>query len=129
MQAKRNESIATIACPFRDCERVAKVFKYAARSDDDKRKRFAGKMYGRCELHGKFDDQEYILEYIQWPQKRSGAESAPPVEAPEKTAIAAVQSVKKVVPVPAVKAPESSSQSAVQSKQSAVQSKGWGFYQ
>ena len=57
-----NKPIGECPCPFQGCAHSCRVFKYRARSDSEARRRFAGKFYIVCPLHGRTSDQEWILE-------------------------------------------------------------------
>lgn len=58
-----NRPIGTCPCPYRNCTKVANVYKYRAQSDDPTKQRRAGKLYLKCEEHGTTQDQSWILEH------------------------------------------------------------------
>ena len=57
--------IGRAPCPIKGCEETVPVFKYQGASDPARR-RFAGRMYCSCPTHGRVENQEYLLEHIEW---------------------------------------------------------------
>lgn len=57
---KEKVSVGKCQCPIRDCVEQVPVYKYEG-SDDPKKRRFAGRMYAICSVHGRVENQEFIL--------------------------------------------------------------------
>jgi len=113
MPKKLNAPIGECPCPTRGCDRVISLFRFEG-TDDPTRRRFAGKLYGKCEDCGKVGAdgaakiQDYFLEHgTIWDDRKKAEKNAPPpapppVPAPEKTPVP--DPVKETPPAP--KGPE-----------------------
>jgi hypothetical protein len=97
MPKARNPQIGECPCPARGCELRAQVFRFQG-TGDEKRRRFAGKLYGDCSDHGKFGAdgkpamQEYLLENSDlWDESEKEKRNAPapvkPPAPPQKTPV------------------------------------------
>jgi hypothetical protein len=98
----------TIACQFKACTLTVPVFRTRESTDDPTRRRFGGRLYGKCPTHGKFEDQEYILEGVKWDEKPepkpSAAAPAPaPAAKPASAPTPAAPEPKQQEPAPAPK--------------------------
>lgn len=106
MPKEKNTPIGEMQCAFRGCECMAPVYRYRERSDDETKRRFAGRVYACCERKHRCEDQDFILENAKiWgAAKSAGAVAAPaavgPVKKPEISAKA------PVTKAPVTKAPE-----------------------
>lgn len=116
MRRAPNQSIGTVPCWHRNCEADALVYRFTDRGGV--RRRFAGKLYARCQVHGAYGldgceaSQEYILENadIAGAKPKSAAQvDAFPEPEPEPTPA-------PVVNVPAAPAAEPAKRST------------WGFF-
>lgn len=84
--------VGTVPCPIKGCDEIAAVFKYEG-GPDESRRRFAGRLYCVCPTHRRIENQEYLLEHIQWSK---------PEEKPEARAIVDKAAVR---PMPAKSTP------------------------
>jgi hypothetical protein len=82
----KNEQIGTCPCPHVGCTKAMKLFKFQAR-DNALQRRFAGKLYGDCEDHGRYGAdgkdaaQNYILDNEAtelWDEKERAARAERP---------------------------------------------------
>jgi hypothetical protein len=111
----RNPQIGTCPCPVRDCDKVAKLFRFKEASAATPGRRFAGRLYGDCEDHGRFggDGRTGINEYFLnkgkiWPAGQKPAEAAAegspvnvqksPVAAPKPAPVTAAVNVQPLTP-------------------------------
>lgn len=131
MPKEKNTAIGEMECPFRGCTCRASVHRYRERSADDKKRRFAGRVYAICERKHRCEDQDFILENATIWGATKNTESAPapdlsaPVKAPEKPALAPVQKA----PVRTSPAPATPEQSPVLSTGEVIKrSGGWGWF-
>lgn len=107
----RNPQIGTAPCPVRDCTKEAKLFRFKERSEAATGRRFAGRLYGDCEDHGRFggDGRTGINEYFLnmgtiWPAGQKPAEAAAvesPVKPQKEPAPAPAPAAVKKAPAPA----------------------------
>ena len=104
MTKPRNPQIGTVPCPWQSCKEAATVHRFQERASSDTRRRFAGKLYADCPVHGRFGAQgssafqEYILEEATiWgsDEKPTDAAPAPATKTPEKPAPAPVKPAPK----------------------------------
>ena len=106
MTTKR-EPVGDAECPIKGCAEAVPVFKYEAASGDTKRRRFAGKLYCSCPIHGRVENQEYLLEKITWRDGKkdtgnaSNASPSPETKPPEPTRAAPVKPAPETPPKPA----------------------------
>jgi len=107
----KNEPIGIVACPMRDCDRDAQIFKFRQRTG--RGSPFTGKLYVACPVHGRLltdggaAGQEYILTHgsIDSPGGTSqGAEPAPEPAPPPKTEAPRVSAPTRPAPAPAAPA-------------------------
>jgi hypothetical protein len=92
MSKPKNQPIGLCACPHRACEEPADVYRFSERGDSEAHRRFAGKLYLNCAVHGRFGSdgraamQDYILENAElWDEKTKASHvTSAPVEAPAK---------------------------------------------
>ena len=82
-----NLAVGSSPCPIKDCAEAVDVFKYrTAAGVDEKRRRFAGRLYCVCPKHGRVENQEFLLEHVKWTNEKSTAaatsSSSPPTPAP-----------------------------------------------
>ncbi len=105
------EPVGTCPCIAKGCDELAKLYRFGARSDDERRRRFAGKLYAVCPAGHSFgrngDSQEYILsEGKVWGVNDGpAAERSPPVE-PAKPAPAKAPEKQAPRPVTAAEEPK-----------------------
>jgi hypothetical protein len=121
MKAK-NDPVGTSECPIKRCDKTVTVYRYRHASDDAKKRRFAGRLYCVCEVHGRVENQEFLLEHIQWAkgQSATGADASgaskpppsPPVKTPVKQASRPVQGNSSTRQTPAAPEPAPESKSS-----------------
>ncbi len=105
--SKAQEAIGSCPCPIAGCARTADVLKFRERATSDTQRRFGGKLYLRCQDHGRIGAdgsaavQEWILNHkeIKWRSERSPG--AAPVEPPAPSSAAPAPAAKPAVPVAA----------------------------
>jgi hypothetical protein len=68
--------VGSSECPIKKCTLSVPVYRYRGASTDDKRRRFAGRLYCVCPAHGRVENQEFLLENITW-----HANEKPPADA------------------------------------------------
>jgi len=115
----KNQPIGRVECDRKNCTEMADVFRFRPRSDDEKRKRFAGKWYAVCPKKHRCDDQDYIAENGEIWGDEKPKESAPvePVKTPAAPAKTVPMKPQKTpvkpasapVPAPATEAEKSES--------------------
>ena len=116
MKYKRNEQIGECPCPVKGCALTAAVFKFKQAAGDDQRRRFAGRMYGDCEQHGRFggDGRSGMNEYFLENATIWGPEGKAAAPAPVDSPLPLQKSPSKVKPAPPVKAPQNMTPAPVQ---------------
>lgn len=117
--------VATVDCPVKGCNETANVYKYAARSEDDKRRRFAGRLYCRCATHGKLDCNEYILdsESTKWDGEKPKADTNAPLATEQKPAVSAVPKAPQAPVKPVKQQQQQQQQTPEQTKRNR-----WGWF-
>lgn len=95
----KNIAYGSCLCPAKGCDLRAPVFKFRVRSDDPSRRRMGGKLYGECPKHGRFIDQEWLLEHVEWSDQN--ASEGAPESAPVVSPVAPVKPSEKAAPSPA----------------------------
>lgn len=111
MAREKNAPVGTSECPIKGCSEITNVYKYRSASDDASKRRFAGRLYCVCAVHGRVENQEFLLENIKWQEARNDgastrqdapspapkapappvkANASPPAKSPEKHASAPV---------------------------------------
>ena len=96
----KNISLGKCECPFKGCALQVPVFKFRQRSDDPKKQRMGGKLYGECPAHGRFIDQEWLLQGVTW---QDGNESAAPAASAAQAPAPVQRSPEKAAETPASK--------------------------
>lgn len=92
----KNEPIGTVECPVKGCTEECSVFRFRERGADERsiaNRRFAGKLYGRCQRHGRFGGDagdDSMQEYIETNAKKltpaaAGDGNQPPAKSPAKS--------------------------------------------
>lgn len=77
MPKPHNEPAGESECPIKGCSERVPVFTYRASSaSDEKRRRFAGRLYCVCGKHGRVENQEFLLEHITWVKGKAPAADA-----------------------------------------------------
>lgn len=78
-----NAPIGEVECPHKGCAILCNVYRFRARGQDEKRARFAGKLYADCPTHGRIgaDGRAATQEYILCHAKMFGPEGAAPAAA------------------------------------------------
>jgi hypothetical protein len=73
-----NTQIGTVICPHRDCNEVCKVYRFRPRSENSRR--FAGKVYAMCPVHGRYGEggKPATQEWIHGKGEIWGANGPPP---------------------------------------------------
>lgn len=100
-----NPSVGTVACMVKNCSETAEVFKYRASSDDKAKQRFAGRLFCVCPKHGRIENQEYLLEHIQWSDKPAAPAASPaPAPAPASSSPSSAPPASSSPPRPAAPA-------------------------
>lgn len=109
MSKPRNPQKGTCPCPVKGCTHEVPVYTFTARSDDETRRRFAGRLYGDCPRHGRFgaDGKEGMTEYFLenatlWRDGKNPA-GDPAADSPEN-----LQNPPVKAPAPAVSTPHQS---------------------
>lgn len=94
MSKKKNPQIGECPCPIAGCDRTMQLYRFRERTDDDKRRRYGGKIYGHCPDHGRIGGtvnapamQDYLLEKGKiWAPNAPAGPAAVPAKTPEITA-------------------------------------------
>lgn len=105
--APRTDAVGKSECPIKGCKLSVPVFKYRERTPGDSTKRrFAGRLYCHCPTHGRVENQEFLLEHIEWSSGTppENARAAPPAVDAAAGAPIAVSRARSPVAAP-VKAP------------------------
>jgi len=68
----KNEPVGDAECPIKNCAESVPVYKYRGASSDPKRRRFEGRLYCVCPVHGRVENQEFLLERIKWRDGKNG---------------------------------------------------------
>jgi hypothetical protein len=107
MAKQRNTAIGEVECSHKGCEHKASIFKFRAqtRNPADWARRYAGKLYSRCEAGHECKDQDYLLSKgkLWGPGEAKAAEAADPVKAESKDQAPAQQTPQERQPGPTAK--------------------------
>ena len=131
MSKGASPAIGTVPCPWASCKEVAEVKKFQHRATRDTQRRYAGKLFAVCPVHGRFGAegseafQEYILEHATiWGEEKHApaGEPAPTIESKPPAAKAPVKLPPASLPAPTPKPTPAPTQ------EPKPKSAGWGGF-
>lgn len=106
MSKAKNPQIGTCPCPIAGCAQTMALYRFRERTEDDKRRRYGGKIYGHCPDHGRIGGtvnapamQDYLLEKgTVWAPNAPAARAADLGKTPENTGPAPEKTPEKAAP-------------------------------
>ena len=120
---EKNAPVGTSECPIKKCGETANVYKYRSASEDANKRRFAGRLYCVCPVHGRVENQEFLLEHIKWDEPKND-DTAARQDASPPAPKAPVQPVKSSPPPP-VKTPAKQAPAPVAKDQKPKEDSSW----